>query len=92
MVDLFTRHPRTMNETYFQHLGSAGLFGIKMLIGSLVCLIHAVFPFLFQKAGSNILFSMVHDYVNRAPSTEARVTCLAKVLGEKTLKSAAKGE
>ena len=47
MNNPFTAHPRAVNETYWQHFGFALRFGLKMTLGGLAALIHAIFPFLF---------------------------------------------
>jgi len=41
---LFTDHPATVNETYGQHFVSAMSFGLRMIWGGLVCLVHALIP------------------------------------------------
>jgi hypothetical protein len=41
---LFTDHPATVNETYGQHFVSATSFGLRMIWGGLVCLVHALIP------------------------------------------------
>jgi hypothetical protein len=63
---LFTDHPRSVGETYVQHLASAGRFGGRMILAGLACLLHSVFPFLFVKTGSDAVRSL-HDnmVVNR---------------------------
>lgn len=48
----FTRHPKDVGESYFQHMGNAGFFGLKLIGGGIACLVHAIFPFLFVEAGS----------------------------------------
>jgi hypothetical protein len=48
----FTQHPASVGETYFEHLLQAGCFGVRMVFAGLACLIHAVFPFLFERTGS----------------------------------------
>jgi hypothetical protein len=64
---LFTRHPATVGETYFQHLMSATGFAVHMLAGGLCCLVHGLLPFLFEKTGSDAI-ARLHDrmVVNRA--------------------------
>jgi Family of unknown function (DUF6356) len=52
MPPLFTKHPASVGETYFAHLGSAGGFGSRMITAGLACLVHGIFPFLFQRTGS----------------------------------------
>lgn len=60
MKTIFTEHPQTVGETYFQHMHSASYFAVKMLGGALCCIVHAIFPFLFEKTGSTIIIGL-HD-------------------------------
>jgi hypothetical protein len=83
MRNIFTVHPRSIGETYLQHLKFALIFGIKMLIGGIACIIHAVFPFLFQHTGSNILIKMVYFFVERMPKVEERILLLAQIIEKK---------
>ena len=55
MLKLFTDHPTSVGETYFEHLLTAATFSTRLLIASIVCLIHSVFPFLFKKEGSKMI-------------------------------------
>jgi hypothetical protein len=41
---LFTDHPATVNETYGQHFVSAVSFGLRMIWGGIICLVHALIP------------------------------------------------
>ena len=52
LPELFTRHPASVGETYGEHLGMAASFGWRMVAGGLACLVHAVFPFLFEYTAS----------------------------------------
>ena len=47
MSNPFTAHPTSVNETYWQHLAFALRFGIKMTLGGVAAMLHAIFPFLF---------------------------------------------
>lgn len=58
MRRLFTQHPETVGETYWQHMHSASTFAVKMFIGAFCCLVHALLPFLFEKTGSGIITSL----------------------------------
>lgn len=44
-----------MGESYGEHFIAAGTFAASMALGTIACLIHAVFPFLFVKTGSRII-------------------------------------
>jgi len=48
----FTDHPRSVGETYFEHLVHASGFGVRMVLGGLACVLHGLLPFLFVKTGS----------------------------------------
>lgn len=52
MLAAFTRHPAAIGESYVQHLAQAGTFGITMISAGAACLIHAIFPFWFEKTAS----------------------------------------
>jgi len=60
MIDLFTRHPRTVGETYLEHMAVASSFGFRLFFASLACMVHAVLPFLFVKTGSEAITEL-HD-------------------------------
>ena len=53
MVRLFTEHPATVGETYTEHMGSAFSFGSEMVVCGIACLLHGIFPFVFEKTGSD---------------------------------------
>ncbi len=57
---LFTEHPASVGESYFEHLGQALRFATRMFFGSLACLVHAFLPFLFVKTGSKCITEL-HD-------------------------------
>src|SRR3546814_6112102 len=57
---LFTDHPATVGETYWQHLGGAWGFSWRLMAASLACLIHALLPFLFVRTGSRAITEL-HD-------------------------------
>lgn len=55
MFKLFTQHPSDVGETYFEHLFMALGFAGRMALATLVCALHAIFPFLFVKTGSKMV-------------------------------------
>lgn len=83
MKNIFTEHPHSIGETYFQHLKFAFIFGGNMVIGGLACIIHAIFPFLFQKTGSNYLIRMTYHFIDRTPQLETRFTALSECIEKK---------
>jgi hypothetical protein len=83
MYNPFTAHPKSIGETYWQHLWHAGVFGILMLIGGVACLIHALLPFLFKQTASDYVFKMTESMVSRMPSSEERVKRLSSCIAQK---------
>ncbi|HEX8621194.1 MAG TPA: DUF6356 family protein [Allosphingosinicella sp.] len=62
----FTRHPREVGESYPEHFAVAASFGLKMIGGGLACLVHAVFPFLCERTGSETVRSLNASLCKRA--------------------------
>jgi hypothetical protein len=52
---LFTSHPSSVGESYAEHFRSASGFGLTMLVAGMACLLHGVFPFLFERTGSEAI-------------------------------------
>jgi hypothetical protein len=57
-MDVFTRHPESVGESYLEHLGSAWGFAFTMLGGAAACLLHGLFPFAFQASGSRRIVAL----------------------------------
>tara|TARA_Y100000588_G_C13875125_1_gene762025 strand:+ start:375 stop:626 length:252 start_codon:yes stop_codon:yes gene_type:complete len=71
---LFTDHPASVDETYFEHFLVATSFSLRMFFASLACLVHAVLPFLFVKTGSEAVESLYGRMVaNRRQFEEGRL-------------------
>lgn len=56
---LFTEHPASVGETYRGHLLRAAWFSSRLAGAAVVCFLHALFPFLFVRTGSQII-SQLH--------------------------------
>lgn len=63
---LFTEHPASVDENYFQHFVQAMSFSLAMLFGAVACMLHAFIPGLCVTRGSQTICSL-HDrmVVNR---------------------------
>lgn len=55
LLNAFTAHPRSVGETYTQHMGVASRCGLYMVLAGSACLVHALLPFLFERTASNCL-------------------------------------
>ena len=66
---LIVDHPKSVGETYFEHMSAAFGFGFAMVISGIACLVHGLVPGLFVKTGSRTIASL-HDrmVLNRARS------------------------
>lgn len=60
----FLRHPRTVGESYGQHLVHAAGFSLAMFVGAVACLVHALIPALCVSTGSAII-TRLHDRMVR---------------------------
>jgi hypothetical protein len=52
---LFTTHPASVGETYGEHMAAAGGFSVRLFAAAIVCGVHALLPFLFERTGSRII-------------------------------------
>ncbi len=49
---IFTEHPASVGESYWQHLVRAWSFGGRMVLAGLACMVHSLLPFTFVRTGS----------------------------------------
>lgn len=79
----FTEHPASVGETYFEHMAMASGFGLRMLLGALACLMHAILPFLFVKTGSATIAGLYERMVaNRVKAENAHKVPATAVMAE----------
>jgi len=76
MIDkLFLEHPKSVGESYWEHLYMASCFSGRMLFGAVACFIHALIPGLCVKTGSKTITElhdrMVTNRMRHAAPTEA---------------------
>lgn len=62
---LFLAHPRTVDESYFEHMRFALGFSFKLLGAGLAALVHAFIPCLFETTASRSIKAMHARIVNR---------------------------
>ena len=73
---LITDHPASVNETYGQHFAAAAGFGIKMIWGGIVCLVHAIIPGVFCTKASQMIEDLHERMItNRRRLAEERARC-----------------
>ncbi|MEL6521144.1 MAG: DUF6356 family protein [Pseudomonadota bacterium] len=64
LTRIFIDHPRSVDETYFQHMCFAGLFASRLLAAGGAALIHALIPSLFEETASRMIGEM-HERLSR---------------------------
>ncbi|MDB5696104.1 MAG: capsule biosynthesis protein [Sphingomonas bacterium] len=72
-MKLFTDHPATLGETYWQHMAVAARFGARMLAGSIACFVHALLPFACKSRGSDTVRALHAELIaKRAAATQVK--------------------
>ncbi len=65
MKNLFLSHPRSVDESYGEHMAFAGRFSGKLFLAAGAALVHAVLPFVFEKTASGMVAEMYDRTKNR---------------------------
>jgi hypothetical protein len=74
MLDrLFLAHPRSVDESYFEHQKVAFSFAGTLFLAAAACALHGLFPALCEKTGSNT----VKRLYERMVTTRRRTSPLA---------------
>jgi hypothetical protein len=55
LIAPFTAHPRSVGESYWEHMCVSLSFAGTMLLAAAAALVHALLPFLFVRTGSGII-------------------------------------
>jgi hypothetical protein len=71
MRRLFTAHPEAVGETYGEHLVAATGFGLRLVLGGLACIVHAVLPFAFVTTASRTVRELHERMGKRGPAAAA---------------------
>ena len=65
MINIFTKHPKEVGETYFEHMFNAVRFSLTFLLLFVVALIHSILPFLFTRTASCVVQEMAKHMEDR---------------------------
>jgi hypothetical protein len=71
MLDLMTRHPRSLGETYGEHLGAASSIALTLMGAGAACLIHGLLPFAFETTASRAI-ARLHSRISQRTAPRAR--------------------
>lgn len=55
---VFLEHPRSVDESYGEHLVFAGKFSLKLFAAGFCALVHAIIPCMFEKTASRMIAEM----------------------------------
>jgi hypothetical protein len=77
MKNIFTSHPNSIDETYFEHLKAALCFSLNLFFASLACLIHAFFPFIFVNTAGKKVYAIVKFMKDTGRWTNLKALCEA---------------
>ena len=65
MIDrVFLDHPRSVDESYFEHAAFAGRFSLRLFGAAFAALVHAVVPCMFERTASRVvadLYARTHN-------------------------------
>ena len=64
-MNIFTKHPKEVGETYLEHMYNALRYSLTFLFLCMVALIHSIFPFLFTKTASCVVQAMADHMKER---------------------------
>ena len=65
MLKAFTDHPRTVGESYLEHLRMAWGFAGGMALGALCCFVHGLLPFALTTSGSRRIGELHERMISR---------------------------
>lgn len=81
ILRLFTEHPHSVGESYFQHLRFATATGAAMIVGGLACMAHGLLPFLCTRTGSKTI-ARLHDRMSAGARHRVMETNRAELAAE----------
>ena len=65
MINIFTKHPEEVGETYLEHMFNALRYSLTFLFLFVVAFIHAIIPFLFTRTASCVIQEMARHIEKR---------------------------
>lgn len=69
MTPQFGKHLQDVGESYDEHFVHAGRYGVVLIGAGLACLVHAVFPFVFEKTGRRCVSQLYAHMAGRGRVT-----------------------
>lgn len=66
---IFLDHPRSVDETYLEHMAFALRFAGRLLVASMAALVHALVPCCFERTASQVVAGLYRRTHNRGVLT-----------------------
>ena len=73
MIELMTRHPRSVGESYGEHMIAAWSFAGGLMLAAVACFLHGLLPFLCQSTASRRVTAL-HARMSRRGAAAASAT------------------
>ena len=83
IYNLFTAHPHSINETYWEHLREAMIISTRMYCCFVAQAVHAIFPFLAPPGGTDIATMKIFCH-NHSPEERERRKNIITITKEDT--------
>ena len=74
MENIFTKHPKSIKESYTQHLFFALKNGSELAFIGLILIIHGFLPFIFQHKARDNFEKISQQLLNRKPKKSEEYT------------------
>lgn len=78
----FTRHPKSVGESYGEHMGVAWSFGFTLLGAGLACIVHGILPFAFERTGSQTVRRLNERLSSRCERADKHFAAPTSISGE----------
>jgi Family of unknown function (DUF6356) len=78
---LFTEHPDSAGESYFEHMKVALSFALPLAAAAFAALVHASLPFCFEKTASAAVRRLYTRMTSRQPRPSASANAADRLLG-----------
>lgn len=65
MLNLFLEHPKSVNLTYLEHAKLSFTLSFKFYMASIKAIVHAIFPFLFIKSSTQMVYDIENQIKTR---------------------------
>ena len=73
-MSIFTDHPHSVGESYWQHLATAMGFGFSLIAAGCACFVHGIFPFWCKTTGSRAVRELANRMIHARERFDGKAT------------------